>query len=66
MHLTCWAENRLPQSWNASPAFAFRYKHPQSSLTFLIKAVQMADKLIVHGMAVEVLFSLLCGGCGRL
>ncbi|KAI9146529.1 PI31 proteasome regulator N-terminal-domain-containing protein [Paraphysoderma sedebokerense] len=44
----------LPTEWNrATGMYAFRYKHTQSSLTFLIKCVTMANKLQVHGMGIE-------------
>ncbi|CAH1765384.1 7131_t:CDS:2 [Entrophospora sp. SA101] len=45
----------LPDVWNAQgPNFyAFRYKHHQSSLTFLIKSMKMSNKFLVHGMAIE-------------
>ncbi|KAJ3006578.1 hypothetical protein HKX48_009579, partial [Thoreauomyces humboldtii] len=44
----------LPTDWNASgDMFSFRYKHSQSSLTFLLKGVKVGKKLVVHGMAIE-------------
>lgn len=46
----------LPQDWNAAgDMFSFRYKHPQSAFIFLLKGVKVGDKLIVHGMAIEVM-----------
>lgn len=46
---------RLPADWNASgDMFSFRYKHSQSSLTFLLKGVKIGkNKLVVHGMGIE-------------
>ncbi|KAJ3299701.1 hypothetical protein HK104_007629 [Borealophlyctis nickersoniae] len=44
----------LPEGWNASgDAWSFRYRHAQSQLTFLMKGVKIAGKLVVHGMAIE-------------
>ncbi|KAI8818960.1 PI31 proteasome regulator N-terminal-domain-containing protein [Fimicolochytrium jonesii] len=45
----------LPSDWNATgDMFSFRYKHSQSSLTFLLKCVKVGkNKLIVHGMGIE-------------
>jgi len=40
--------------WNKSnDSFCFRYKHPQSSMTFVIKSLVLGDKLLVHGIAEE-------------
>ncbi|CAG8510115.1 5070_t:CDS:2 [Paraglomus brasilianum] len=46
---------RLPKEWNANgpDSYAFRYKHPQSSLMFLIKSIRLAGKFLVHGLAIE-------------
>ncbi|KAI9098095.1 PI31 proteasome regulator N-terminal-domain-containing protein [Phlyctochytrium arcticum] len=45
---------RLPSDWNATgDSFSFRYSHPQSSFTFLLKGVKMMDKLIVHAVGIE-------------
>lgn len=51
----------LPEGWNRrSPdVYTFKYKHEQSSLTFLLKLVKMAGKVIIHGIAVEVITALL-------
>ncbi|GBC08082.1 hypothetical protein RclHR1_00790032 [Rhizophagus clarus] len=45
----------LPRGWNAQGpnSYAFRYKHPQSSFTFLIKCMRLSNKFIVHGMGIE-------------
>jgi len=44
----------LPTGWNQSnDAFCFVYKHPQSSLTFIVKSLVLGDKLLVHGVAKE-------------
>lgn len=46
----------LPENWNihGPNSYSFRYKHPQSSFTFLIKCIRLANKLLIHGMGVEV------------
>ncbi|KAJ3104694.1 hypothetical protein HDU97_008970 [Phlyctochytrium planicorne] len=45
---------QLPLEWNASQdVYAFRYTHPRSSLTFLLKGMKILDKLVVHCVAVE-------------
>ncbi|RIA87375.1 PI31 proteasome regulator N-terminal-domain-containing protein [Glomus cerebriforme] len=45
----------LPKGWNVQGpnSYAFRYKHPQSSFTFLIKCMRMSNKFIIHGMGIE-------------
>lgn len=46
--------NLLPNGWNSSlDSYSFRYKHPQSSMTFLIKCITLGDKLLIHGLALE-------------
>ena len=49
-------KNLLPESWNEhSPnSFAFRYRHDQSSLVYLLKAVKLSKRLVIHGIALEV------------
>ncbi|KAJ8606696.1 hypothetical protein MRB53_040778 [Persea americana] len=46
---------RLPAEWNAQNAqagsYAFRYKHSQSSMEFLLKISRMGSKAIIMGMA---------------
>jgi hypothetical protein len=42
----------LPSEWNAqSGSYAFRYKHGQSSMEFLVKVNRMGSKVVVMGMA---------------
>ena len=43
---------RLPAEWNANPGghYAFRYKHPQSSMEYLLKINRMGGKAVVLGM----------------
>lgn len=42
----------LPKEWNATNgSYAFRYKHGQSSMEFLIKVNRMGNKAVVMGMA---------------
>ncbi|KAF8605303.1 hypothetical protein BDV93DRAFT_537387 [Ceratobasidium sp. AG-I] len=45
----------LPEDWNRKgpDVYTFKYKHDQSSLTFLLKLVKLAGRVIVHGIAVE-------------
>ncbi|KAJ1309054.1 hypothetical protein OPQ81_004733 [Rhizoctonia solani] len=45
----------LPEGWNRKgpDVYTFKYKHEQSSFTFLLKLVRMSGKMIVHGIAVE-------------
>ncbi|CAG8442024.1 15260_t:CDS:2 [Acaulospora colombiana] len=45
----------LPETWNSHGPhlYAFRYKHHQSSVTFLIKCITMANNFLVHGMGIE-------------
>lgn len=41
----------LPQEWNAqAPNYAFRYKHSQSSMEYLIKVNRMGNKAVIMGM----------------
>lgn len=41
----------LPAEWNANPgSYAFRYKHSQSSMEFLLKANRMGNKVVIMGM----------------
>ncbi|KAG9104718.1 hypothetical protein FRC06_011612 [Ceratobasidium sp. 370] len=46
---------QLPESWSSKgpDVYTFRYKHDQSSLTFLLKLVKLSGRVIVHGIAVE-------------
>ncbi|KAI8647333.1 PI31 proteasome regulator N-terminal-domain-containing protein [Parasitella parasitica] len=45
---------RLPDGWNQQGphCYNFRYSHPQSSLTFVIKVVRLADKCIILGLGI--------------
>jgi len=47
--------NILPDSWNkdAPESYSMKYRHEQSSLTFLVKVIKLANKTIVHGIAEE-------------
>jgi hypothetical protein len=42
----------LPKEWNASPSYAFRYKHAQSAMEYLIKANRLGSKSVVYGIAI--------------
>ncbi|KAI9265274.1 PI31 proteasome regulator N-terminal-domain-containing protein [Phascolomyces articulosus] len=45
----------LPESWNAQgpSCYAFRYSHPQSSMTFVIKSIKLGHRFIMNGIAIE-------------
>ncbi|KAI8332002.1 PI31 proteasome regulator N-terminal-domain-containing protein [Blakeslea trispora] len=45
----------LPAEWNQSGPhmYSFRYSHPQSSLTFVIKIVKLGDKCIILGLGID-------------
>ncbi|CAG8830860.1 20214_t:CDS:2, partial [Gigaspora margarita] len=45
----------LPKEWNSQGpnSYAFRYRHPQSSLTFLVKCMRLANKFLIHAMGIE-------------
>ena len=51
-----YEKNALPEGWSKhSPdSFAFRYRHDQSSLMFLLKVVKLSKRTVVHGIALEV------------
>lgn len=43
-----------PEGWNKSDdAYSFKYKHPRSSMTYVIKSLVMGQKLLVHGLGLE-------------
>ncbi|KAI7907006.1 PI31 proteasome regulator N-terminal-domain-containing protein [Cokeromyces recurvatus] len=45
---------KLPEEWNANGPhnYNFRYSHPQSSLTFVIKIVRLGGKCIILGLGI--------------
>ncbi|KAI9498870.1 PI31 proteasome regulator N-terminal-domain-containing protein [Zychaea mexicana] len=45
----------LPEAWNSQgpSCYAFRYSHPQSSMTFCIKSLKLGNRFIMHGIAIE-------------
>ncbi|KAL9547566.1 hypothetical protein MBANPS3_006108 [Mucor bainieri] len=45
---------KLPEGWNqyGPHCYNFRYSHPQSSLTFVIKIVRLGDKCIILGLGI--------------
>ncbi|CAE6486796.1 unnamed protein product [Rhizoctonia solani] len=45
----------LLEGWNRKgpDVYTFKYKHEQSSFTFLLKLVKISGKIIVHGIAIE-------------
>ncbi|CAE6388274.1 unnamed protein product [Rhizoctonia solani] len=45
----------LPEDWNRKgpDVYTFKYRHEQSSFTFLLKLVKISGKMMVHGIAIE-------------
>eukprot|EP01113_Clastostelium_recurvatum_P031367 TRINITY_DN3907_c0_g1_i2.p1 TRINITY_DN3907_c0_g1~~TRINITY_DN3907_c0_g1_i2.p1 ORF type:complete len:356 (-),score=78.50 TRINITY_DN3907_c0_g1_i2:94-1044(-) len=44
----------LPDNYASDPScYSFTYKHPQSAMTFILKAIPMGDILLIHGRALE-------------
>ncbi|KAI9317162.1 PI31 proteasome regulator N-terminal-domain-containing protein [Dichotomocladium elegans] len=45
----------LPEGWNSQgPShYAFRYSHPQSSMTFVIKSIRLGDRWLCLGLGIE-------------
>ncbi len=50
------SDNVLPLDWNnQGPGhYAFRYKHNQSSLEFLVKVVHLGRRTLINAIALEV------------
>eukprot|EP01124_Arcella_intermedia_P032247 TRINITY_DN7487_c0_g1_i1.p1 TRINITY_DN7487_c0_g1~~TRINITY_DN7487_c0_g1_i1.p1 ORF type:complete len:312 (-),score=40.61 TRINITY_DN7487_c0_g1_i1:62-997(-) len=47
-------DKQLPTDWNASlEAWAFRYRHFRSAMTFLLKGLRLGHTLLVHALALE-------------
>eukprot|EP01128_Nolandella_sp_AFSM9_P001730 TRINITY_DN1205_c0_g1_i1.p1 TRINITY_DN1205_c0_g1~~TRINITY_DN1205_c0_g1_i1.p1 ORF type:complete len:321 (+),score=63.89 TRINITY_DN1205_c0_g1_i1:192-1154(+) len=47
-------QKTLTEDWDKSEdAWAFRYRHSQSSMTFLVKGIRLGDQLMLHALAVE-------------
>ena len=48
--------NALPEEWNQhGPGnYAFKYRHEQSSLEFLVKVTKLGSRTLVNSIAVEV------------
>eukprot|EP01080_Neovahlkampfia_damariscottae_P000355 gene355-6769_t len=45
---------KIPKDWNKNKdAYVFKYKHVQSSLTFILKMIPLSSSLIVHAIASE-------------
>ncbi|KAI8075482.1 PI31 proteasome regulator N-terminal-domain-containing protein [Gilbertella persicaria] len=44
----------LPENWNENGlhVYAFRYSHPQSSLTFVVKTLKLGDKCVILGLGI--------------
>lgn len=47
--------NVLPEDWarNGPADYAFRYKHDQSSLEFLLKVSKLGNRTLFHAIALE-------------
>jgi len=46
------ANTIVPPGWNSSSElYSFQYKHPKSSMTFMLKILLMGEKLLVNGVA---------------
>ncbi|KAK0537875.1 hypothetical protein OC842_001475 [Tilletia horrida] len=47
--------NRLPPEWNARgpESYAFRYRHNQSAMEFVLKVVRMGGRALIHALAIE-------------
>ncbi|KAK0554226.1 hypothetical protein OC846_000935 [Tilletia horrida] len=47
--------NRLPPEWNARgpESYAFRYRHHQSAMEFVLKLVRMGGRMLIHALAIE-------------
>ncbi|PWN29956.1 hypothetical protein BDZ90DRAFT_229001 [Jaminaea rosea] len=53
---TIASTSRLPSpAWFAQgpESYTFRYRHDQSSLTFLIKVIRMSSRILVHASSIE-------------
>ena len=48
--------NVLPNDWdkNGPGCYAFRYKHYQSSLEFLVKIISLGRRTLINAIALEV------------
>ncbi|KAH8554675.1 PI31 proteasome regulator N-terminal-domain-containing protein [Umbelopsis sp. PMI_123] len=48
-------QSKLPSDWNkhGPHSYTFQYTHPQSSLHFTMKGITLANKFIIHGVAIE-------------
>lgn len=53
-------KNVLTEEWtkHSPDSFAFRYRHDQSSLVYLLKIVKLSKRLVIHGIALEVYYTL--------
>ena len=46
--------DKIPKDWNKNKdAYVFKYKHVQSSLTFVLKMIPLSSSLIIHAIATE-------------
>jgi len=46
---------KLPKEWNARgpDTYAFRYRHNQSAMEFVLKQVRMGGRALIHALAIE-------------
>lgn len=56
LHIVPSDQSKLPSEWNkhGPHSYTFQYTHPQSSLHFTVKGISLANKFIIHGVAIEV------------
>jgi hypothetical protein len=46
--------NQIPPEWNNSQeSWSFRYRHPKSTNTYVLKALKLGKKLLVHTMILD-------------
>ncbi|KAF2744228.1 hypothetical protein M011DRAFT_408841 [Sporormia fimetaria CBS 119925] len=45
------ADQTLPEHWNASSSYAFRYAHSQSAMEYILKVNRLGNKAVILGTA---------------
>ncbi|KAF2121483.1 PI31 proteasome regulator N-terminal-domain-containing protein [Lophiotrema nucula] len=50
-HSDAQTPESLPAEWNASSSYAFRYRHAQSAMEYLVKVTRLGGKAIVNALA---------------
>lgn len=53
--------NQLKEGWNAGKSIQFQYRHDQSSLEFIVSCLEMGNRGMCVGVAVEVSLGFLFG-----